>query len=397
MDKGEDKGFLDVWEIDHSKYGADSDNVEEVVTEITTESGGEKIDQGPEDEKPEGITVDDQPEETKGAEKQAEEPADVKTEEKDTAASEERKEDASAKQVETETPEAVEESGIFDLAQGLVDDDILVFDDSDEEIDFDTEEGLKHLINKTVEQKSADAINSFKENLGDEAKGLLDILEKGGSVTDYVNMTQQIDFSKVPLETSNGEQAVKNQQYLVEDWMKVQGYEEDEIQEMLADYNESGLLRKQAEIAQKKLAAWQTKENETLLAQKAQEQAQAEQESAEQAEAFREEVQGMREIAGFKVTEAKAKKLYDFITKEDKEGQTAFAKADSAENRLLYALFAMEGFDKDKLSKEVAREQTRKLKRKLSNYNDKNVAPKRGAQQVRRSDQGTPDINVPWL
>jgi len=50
-------------------------------------------------------------------------------------------------------------------------------------------------------------------------------------------------------------------------------------------------------------------------------------------------------------------------------------------------------FDKDKLSKDVATKQARKLKKKLSRFQDKNVAPKRGAKEVRRTDQETPTIH----
>ena len=101
-----------------------------------------------------------------------------------------------------------------------------------------------------------------------------------------------------------------------------------------------------------------------------------------------------REIAGFKVTEGKAKKLYDFITKEDKDGKSEFDKKDTAENRLLYAYFAMEGFDKNKLSKEIATKQSRTLKKKLSRFSDTNVSPKKdGSAQVRKTDQETPTIH----
>lgn len=393
----EDKdNFVDVWGIDHSKYSADAttDEVEEVVTEIEegTDGAAEKVNQEDEPEKKDETSTD-----ASDASEGDPEEAKKDVDEKQDAASEDGKdkEDASSSAQENKKEEAAEEeTGFYDLAQGLVSEDLLEFDE-EKEYDFDSEKGLKELITETVEKRSSAAINKFKEDLGDDAKQLLGVLEKGGSVDDYVKMNQQIDFKNVPLEDNQGNQYQKNQMYLVEDWMKVQGYEEDEIKEMVNDYLEKGMLKKQATIAQKKLDAWQSKQNETLLAQKEQEQAEAQRIELEQAEQFKEAVTGTREIAGFTITENKAKKLYDYITKKDKDGKSQFDKEDTPENRLLYAYFAMEGFDKEKLSKDVASKQARTLKKKLSRYSDKNVKPKSTGTQVRRDNQETPDI--PWI
>ena len=207
-------------------------------------------------------------------------------------------------------------------------------------------------------------------------------------------MNQQIDFANVPLSDGTKEYE-KNQRYLVEDWMRVQGYEEEEIAETVGDYLESGLLKKQAGIAQKKLVKWQEGQNQALLQQRQEAQEASQAEQMEIAEDFRDAVLETREISGFKISDKKAEKLYDYITKRDKDGLSQFDKDDNAENRLLYAYFAMEGFDKGKLSKEVATQHARKLKRKLSNFSDGKTSPKRSSKQVRRTNQETPKIH--WI
>jgi hypothetical protein len=54
----------------------------------------------------------------------------------------------------------------------------------------------------------------------------------------------------------------------------------------------------------------------------------------------------------------------------------------------------MEGFDKEKLSKDIATKQARTLRKKLSRFNDSNAAPKRSANEVKRTNQ---DLgNIPW-
>jgi hypothetical protein len=104
---------------------------------------------------------------------------------------------------------------------------------------------------------------------------------------------------------------------------------------------------------------------------------------------------GTTDIAGFKVSKTEAQKLYDFVSKPDKDGKTAFEKADTDEARKLYAYFAMNNFDVDALSREVATKNVRTIKKRISNANDGQVRP--GGQTVRRGsgENGLGDIS--WL
>ena len=135
------------------------------------------------------------------------------------------------------------------------------------------------------------------------------------------------------------------------------------------------------------------KQNKETLAKLEESQNAQEAQAAEEAEKFRTDVLATREIAGFKITEKEAMNLYDFITQPEKDGKTAFAKKDNENNRLLYAYFAMKDFNKDTLSKEVARKQTIKLKKQLSNYQDKNAKPARSGKEMRRGTGDAPKIN----
>lgn len=353
-----EQSSANIWDLDLGKYEAE-EVTEETVSEVTEGSeGGEIIDQ-------------DIPEETEETEESVEETVE-----------------------ESEVDETEEESEIGDLMQALVSEDVLdIGDDEEREVDF-SKEGLKELIQETVAKKSELAINSFKESLGDNAKGLLEVLEKGGTVDDYVNMSNQIDFNNISLEDDKGNQFIQNQKYLVEDWMKVQGYTNEEIKDTIGDYTNTGILKKQATIAKNKLAGWQKEQNESILLQKEEEKKLAEERSIAEAKEFEEAVLNTREIAGFKIPENKAKKLHDFITKTDEEGLSEFAKTDTPENRLLYAYFAMEGFDKEKLSKEIKTTQAKTLKRKLSKYTDSNTSPKRSGGK-KKSESSKLDIN--WL
>lgn len=299
---------------------------------------------------------------------------------------------------ETQTPEtssAVTESSldITEVINDLVEEDLIIFDD---ETEYEpSSEGLKGLIKDTLEKMPAKVLAQYKESLPDNASEFLDILEKGGTVEDYINLKQQIDFAKVPLERE-GKPIIQNQLALVEDWLKVQGHTEEEIVDLISDYQETGILKKQAEIAKKRLTTWQEDNNKKLLAERERAIQLAREEEQQAVEEFKEQVLNTREIAGFKLSKDKAEKLYDFITKPTKGGKTQFQLTDTNENRLLYAYMAMEGFDKEKLVKDIKTKERIKLKKALSNYRDSQAAPSRGASDVRRSsDSGISDIK--WI
>ena len=371
MDNGE-QSFVDVWDINHSSFGADGDGATEIeVTDDMEQPSGE----GQTEPNSDAVVVEDQ-----GAEQGGGEPAETEEESANNAPSE----------APSDTAEQVGE--YEDIMTALINSDVLNID-SEKEYDVDTESGLSDMITDTVERRTTEALSSYKEGLGEKAAGLLTILEQGGSVDDFISQDKQTQFGDILLESDSGEEYERNQQYLVEDWLKVQGYDEDEVRDLVYDYKDNGMLRKQAEMSQRKLSAWQEGQNQAQAEERQAAQAEEARVAQEQADTFKETVLGTRDLSGFAVSEKKAQKMYDYITLQDKDGQTQFQKDDTPDNRLLYAMFAMDGFDKDKLSKEVSTKQARSFKKKLSNFQDTNVSPKRSDKQITRDNQGAPKVS----
>lgn len=372
MDNG-DKSFVDVWDINHSAFSADSAGATEIeVTEEMEQPSGE----GKTEPNSDAEVVGDQ-----GTEQGGGEPAEIEAESETNALPE----------VPTDTP--AEQIGAYeDIMTALVNSDVLSID-GEKEYDVETESGLSDMITDTVERRTTEALSSYKEGLGDKASGLLNILEQGGSVDDFIAQDSQVAYGDYQLESDDGEEYERNQQYLVEDLLKIQGYDENEVRDLVYDYKDNGMLRKQAEMAQRKLVTWQEDQNTAQAEQRQAAQAEQTRVAQEQADTFKETVLSTRDLSGFSVSEKKAQKMYDYITVQDKSGQTQFQKDDTPDNRLLYAMFAMDGFDKDKLSKEVATTQARAFKKKLSNYQDTNVSPKRSDKQITRDNQGAPKVS----
>ena len=360
-----EESFLDIFELDHSKYDSDESSVTEMEEEVVTEGHGGADNAIEENEESVAEEEDDSSEE-EGTGKQAE-------------IEEESEEDAPVNDDSNR-----EITPIQEMMENFAGSGVLEFDEDSEY--EPSEEGLKSLIKETVERKSQDAITDFKQSLPEQATQLLEVLERGGSVEDFNAMQSQVDFSQVDLSSE------RNQGYLIEDWMKLQGFEDLEIKDRIESFKDAGILQKEAALAQKKLHENKLHADQKLLekieADKKAYEERIEKESIE----FKESVLNIREIQGFTLTEKKAKKLYEFITKPNKEGRTKFQEMDSEENRLLYAMFAMDGFDKSKLSEQVASKQAIKLRKKLNNYQDRNVNPK--GQQNRKSKGG--GIDIPW-
>ena len=290
---------------------------------------------------------------------------------------------------EPETVETVEEGSIESLMTSLV--DVLEFD---EEKEFaPTVEGLKELITETKATASKQAVEAYKASLGDRGSKLAEVIEKGGNVEDFIAMETRIDFEKIPLVNAAGEPLLRNQRNLVEDWLVIQGFEEAEIEERLQDLEANRLLEKEAKFSQRKLSEYHKKQDELLVETKAKELEVIKQKEEAEALTFKNKVLEIKEVKGFKLEKDQSKKLYEYITKVDRNGKTQFEKDTNEDTQLLYAYFAMTGFDKEKLSKEIMTEKTIKLKKNLSNYTDGNVKS-RSAENVRR---GTDEVlNIPW-
>jgi len=351
--------FLDIFELDHTKYESDENSTAEIEEEVVTEGHGGAIDAIEEDED------DDSSDETvTGKEAEIEEESEV-----DVPVN-----DDSDREV---TP-------IQEMMEKFAGSGLLEFDEDSEY--EPSEEGFKSLIKETVARKSQNAITDFKQSLPEEATQLLDVLERGGTLEDFQSMQTEVDFSQVDISSE------RNQGYLIEDWMKLQGFEDLEIKDRLESLKDAGILQKEAVLAQKKLHQNKLHADKQVLEKIESDKVEYEERIEKESVEFKNTVTNLREIQGFALTETKAKKLYEFITKPNSKGQTKFQEMDSEENRLLYAMFAMDGFDKSKLSEQVASNQAIKLRKKLNNYRDGNVNPK--GKQNKQSKGG--GIDIPW-
>ena len=201
--------------------------------------------------------------------------------------------------------EDLNEFAIF--AQMLADKELL--DLNEEEFD-PTEKGLMDAFADTIENRVKEEIESFQKTLPKEGKELLTHLMKGGKVSNFMEVYSTPDFGDLNIKGNN----IGNQKAVLAEFFKLRGDSQEDIAEMLEDYENLGKLEKQASKAQARLTQYYEHQKQQLIVK----QEQAEKERI----AKRQEVQNniqttiseSDEIKGFPLSRKSKKKLMSYMT-----------------------------------------------------------------------------------
>lgn len=247
------------------------------------------------------------------------------------------------------------------LIKQAVDSNILTFNPDEEYAE--SEEGFSKLIEENIKSKQEEAINSFKESLGEEGSKILDHISKGLTVEDYISQKENyFDYDSMNIEQMSEDDKSTLVGYLLEK----QGLDDESIEAQVGVLKETGKLDIMAETAKKSLKTLQDKEiaeNETKLIQ---EQEAKNLEIERQKEDFKKSVLATRDLQGIKLSENDAKVLHDYITKPiGKNGETQYALDDNEKSRLFYAFLKMKKFDFNKLEAKAERRVGLKFKKSI--------------------------------
>ena len=141
----------------------------------------------------------------------------------------------------------------------------------------------------------------------------------GGQPNEYFEVAaKQMDFSKLQV----NEKDKGMQRKVVETFLEMQGYEPEEIQEAIQDYEDANILYKNASRAVKKIATVQASNKEKLL-QKQQEE--AKQAAAQTQQTWKDigDIINKGKLRDFTIPEADKKKFYNWMaTPVDKSGRS---------------------------------------------------------------------------
>ena len=217
------------------------------------------------------------------------------------------------------------------------------FDAFAEELGWDVADDDKPTsVQELVDYMGAMIEQNSKPHYADERIARLDeYVRNGGSFEDFYQRQQQsMSYDNMDMEDESNQKAV------IREYLRYQGYEEDQINRKIERYEDGDLLEDEANDAVVRLKSIQQQQ---IAAQELQQQ-QAKRAQEEQAREFitnlTNTISSLDNIRGIKIPKSDQKELFDYITKVDADGYTKYQKdfnANMVNNLIESAYFTMKG------------------------------------------------------
>ena len=198
-----------------------------------------------------------------------------------------------------------------------------------------TIEGLIQYITDLVDENSTPTYSDPR------IKQLDEYVKNGGSFDDFYNgMSEELKYDSLDMEDESNQKAV------IKEYLKLQGYSDDQVNNKLERYEDADMLEDEANDAVKILKS--VKQQQLEQQQQAQQLAYEEQQRqiVEFAENLNKEIFNLTNIRGLNIPKEDRKQLYDYITKVDKDGYTQYQKdfgKNQIKNIIESAYFTMKG------------------------------------------------------
>lgn len=217
------------------------------------------------------------------------------------------------------------------------------FDAFAEELGWDVADDDKPTsVQELVDYMGAMIEQNSKPHYADERIARLDeYVRNGGSFEDFYQRQQQsMSYDNMDMEDESNQKAV------IREYLRYQGYEDDQINRKIERYEDGDLLEDEANDAVVRLKSIQQQQ---IAAQELQQQ-QAKRAQEEQAREFitnlTNTISSLDNIRGIKIPKSDQKELFDYITKVDADGYTKYQKdfnANIVNNLIESAYFTMKG------------------------------------------------------
>lgn len=183
--------------------------------------------------------------------------------------------------------------------------------------------------------------NSTPSYADQRVQQLDEYIKNGGKFEDFYQKQQEaVSYSNMDMEDES------NQKAAVRDFLRYQGYTDDQINRKIERYEDSDMLEEEAEDAVARLQ--QIHEQQLAIQQQQQEEARQAQE--QQAREFMtnltQSIGSLDSIRGISIPKADRKALFDYITKTDADGLTRYQKdfnENLVNNLIESAYFTMKG------------------------------------------------------
>lgn len=263
------------------------------------------------------------------------------------------------------------------LAGYLSEEGIIDFEDS-EQLE-DTPEVLFESVKKTIEKE----IQAYKDSIPEKAKNLFEYIEKGGDIDSYLEAIQKpFDIKKVDLTSES------DQEKVVREYLKLQEYSQEEINETITDYKDSLILEKQAKVASKQLDKYFDKREQSLVETAAAEQSQKAEQYSQYISNLNTTIDTADTLAGLPITAKEKIEFKKYLLAADKSGITGYARdvaEDPIKTQVELAFLKFMKFDFSKAIKQGETKATQKL-RDIFKNNEVNLKTGRSANEQNEED-----------
>jgi hypothetical protein len=161
--------------------------------------------------------------------------------------------------------------------------------------------------------------NSKPDYASEQVAQLDEFVKNGGKISDFLEVTQPLDFDAVDL---NNEQTQRD---VVKAYLKTQGLSKERITKKIEKYETAGILEDEAEEALDSLKEYTEKQQKVLVEN--QRRAKAQQEAAQQeyVSSVVKEIETLSDVRGVTIPLKAKKEALDYLLKPTKTGYTQFA------------------------------------------------------------------------
>lgn len=183
--------------------------------------------------------------------------------------------------------------------------------------------------------------NSVPEYADERIEQLDQYVKNGGKFEDFYQTQQRtMSYDNIDIEDES------NQKQVVRDYYKLQGMSDEQINRKIERYEDADMLEDEATDAVNYLKAYEEQQVQYMAQQQeAQRQAQ-EQQAMQFAQDLTNGINSLTNIRGISIPKEDKKALYDYITKTDADGLTAYQKefnGNLVNNLIESAYFTMKG------------------------------------------------------
>ena len=183
--------------------------------------------------------------------------------------------------------------------------------------------------------------NSVPEYADERIEQIDQYVKNGGKFEDFYQTQQRtISYDNIDIEDES------NQKQVVRDYYKLQGMSDEQINRKIERYEDADMLEDEATDAVNYLKAYEEQRAQYMAQQQeAQRQAQ-EQQAIQFAQDLTNGINNLTNIRGISIPKEDKKALYDYITKTDADGLTAYQKefnGNLVNNLIESAYFTMKG------------------------------------------------------